>query len=295
MILYKYKTDSPYTEKIFTDKEVWLSNAAGLNDPFECSIQEIAANYISKKVKELKKGNIDGFLFGAINSIKNNQNFYKLTPKQTKEFLKNFGKKSFDDQYKTVKNYIYRETGRQISDPEKAFNNLDSQLNDIGIFSLTETDTNILMWAHYTNSSKGIAIGFKVENGKKLKDNNHCVQVQYSDELPKFEGEGLITSISFMANGENIQKIEFEDHNLKNAVSTKSPEWEYEKEWRYIEETSGTYPLPGKICEIVFGLNCPKETREKYIKLCKESVGNKVNFFEIKKLKNSNKLTKSEL
>ena len=43
-ILYKYRDVGEYTEKIFTDKTVWLSKPENLNDPFECSI----ANFTEK-------------------------------------------------------------------------------------------------------------------------------------------------------------------------------------------------------------------------------------------------------
>lgn len=33
--------------------------------------------------------------------------------------------------------------------------------NQFGIISLTETHRNILMWAHYANSHKGVCIGYK--------------------------------------------------------------------------------------------------------------------------------------
>lgn len=66
MILYKYRTDSPFTEKIFTEKKVWLSNAEGLNDPFECTIQEIAHEWIERNVSIMKQAHIEGFLTAVL-------------------------------------------------------------------------------------------------------------------------------------------------------------------------------------------------------------------------------------
>lgn len=37
LVLYKYRSDSEFTENIFTNKQVWLATPDTLNDPFECS------------------------------------------------------------------------------------------------------------------------------------------------------------------------------------------------------------------------------------------------------------------
>ena len=54
MIFYKYRNNSNYTDRIFIDKKVWLSDAAGLNDPFGCTIAEIAGEWIAAEVKKNK-------------------------------------------------------------------------------------------------------------------------------------------------------------------------------------------------------------------------------------------------
>ncbi|MFH6971810.1 DUF2971 domain-containing protein [Flavobacterium petrolei] len=292
MILYKYRTDSENTEKIFTNKKVWLSNAEGLNDPFECTIQEIAKDWIANKIKEGKSAHIEGFLYGAIQSLKKTGYFYNLNLKQSTEFLKKFGKKDFDNQYKTVREFILRKTGNEISNPEETYENFDQQLNEVGIFSLSETSNNPLMWAHYADSSRGIAIGFEVQEGAKLSNSEHCLKVNYSNELPLFNRSGFLVEVGFYATGKNIQKISFNDPTLQLAISTKSTDWEYEKEWRYVEEKSGAYNFPGKLKEIVFGVNCSIEIREKYKKLITENFDYIVNFYEITKIPNTNQLQK---
>ena len=47
MLLYKYRTDSERTEEIFKKKEVWFAKPETLNDPLECSIQDIAEKSIT--------------------------------------------------------------------------------------------------------------------------------------------------------------------------------------------------------------------------------------------------------
>lgn len=292
MILYKYRSNSDFTNKILTDKKVWLSNADGLNDPFECTIADIAKDWIDKRVNELKLGHMRGVLYGAIQSITTNANFYSLTPKQTKEFLKKLKQKDFDAQYKTIREFILRETGINISDPEETFKNFDNQLKQVGIFSLSETDDNELMWAHYADSSKGIALGFEVTEGGKLADPEHCIMVNYTDTRPTFSGDGFCVTTSFYAGGKNIQKISFNDTTFQQAVSTKTLNWAYEKEWRYIEEVSGSYDYPGILREIIFGLKCPNDIKHKYIELIKSHFDYSIDLYEIVIYPNSTKLTK---
>jgi hypothetical protein len=292
MILYKYKNNSLFTEKIFTEKKVWLSNAANLNDPFECTIGEIAKDWINEEIKKLKNGHMGGFISGAMGSIKSKLPFYNLSPKQTKEFLSKFSKKGFDEQYKTVREFIHRKTGKELSNPEDIFKNLDEQLNNVGIFSLSETDDNELLWAYYAESSTGIALGFEVTEGNKLANKEFCIKVDYSDELPTFKGNGFQLSIVMFADKKSIQKISFTDDTFRQAISTKKIKWSHENEWRYIEEKSGNYNYPGELKELIFGLKCPKEKREYYVKLLDENFKSKIDLYEIVILPNSNILTK---
>jgi hypothetical protein len=163
----------------------------------------------------------------------------------------------------------------------------------VGIFSLSETCENQLMWAHYADSSRGIAIGFEATKGSKLDSDEHCIKVNYSDELPVFKGEeGLNLATSFYADGKNIQKIAFIDGTFRQAVSTKPTCWEYEKEWRYIEENSGSYDFPGKLTEIVFGLKCPQDIRDNYIKLANDNLKGPIDLSEIVTILDTKKLIK---
>ncbi|WP_139218302.1 DUF2971 domain-containing protein [Sunxiuqinia elliptica] len=295
MILYKYREDNENTEKIFTDKKVWLSNALGLNDPFECSIQEIAKDWINNKILESKQGHISGFVHSAQMSINKRSDFYGLTPKQTKEYLKKFLKRDFGHQYESSRDFITRKTGRITSNPNNTYMNFDKQLNEVGIFSLSETSLDQLMWSHYGGNSKGIALGFEVKKGNKLANKDHCLKVNYSDILPKHNPDGFLVQVDFMATGENIQRICFNDPTLQLAIATKPTCWSYEREWRYVEEKSGLYNYPGKLKEIVFGLNCKQDVRQKYLKLISNHLPENIEIYEITNEPNTNQINRKKL
>lgn len=292
MRLYKYRDNSINTNNIFIKKKIWLSNAEGLNDPFECSIQEIANEFITKEVENLKKNQIAGFISVALRSIKlkNNEIFYGMTNKATKEFLKKFKSKSFNEKYETTKQFVFRKTGITISNPEDNFRNFDKQLNEAGIFSLSETDTNQLMWAHYSDKSTGISLGFDID--EKQVNQENLIKVTYSDVLPKFGDERFNIKVTLGLDGKNTQKIAFTDKTFRKAISTKPTCWEYEKEWRYIKEESGLFNFPGKLNEVIFGLNCPKAERIKYLKLIKDNFDYEIEINQIIKIPNTNRIRK---
>jgi hypothetical protein len=300
MILYKYRGNSTNTDKIFTDKKVWLSNAAGLNDPFECSIQEIAKDWIDEHVKEMKQGHLSGFVFAFLQSKKANDQFFGLSISDAEKFMDTFKTlTSFDEKYNHYREFMKSRNGHYPSDPSATFSEFDKQLNEAGIFSLSETSENQLMWSHYAEDTKGIAIGFEDIPKSKLSDENHCVKVNYADTLPAFTGKGFLNQISFYMDeyGRPYSKgqISFSDPTFKLAISTKPTVWNYECEWRYIEERSGAFPLPGRITEIVFGLKCSEENRKRYKKLAKFNFTEEISFYEIQKVPNTNSIIKVRL
>src|SRR5688572_21008867 len=197
-VFYKYRTDSPYTESIFTTGEVFLSTASGLNDPFECSLQQMAKSWIEKQVKEMKQAAVFGFLLSIQRSIASGGNFFGLSAAELAGLAKDsLHLKDIDATYAFYAAFIQERTGHPPSDCERFFSKIDAQLQGVGIFSVSANPDNPLMWAHYAKDHTGICIGFRQETGTKLADQEHFLAVEYSDSLPAMEGNGLISEMSF--------------------------------------------------------------------------------------------------
>lgn len=223
-ILYKYRDVGEYTEKIFTDKTVWLSKPENLNDPFECSIANFTEKAQEKMIKRYKEFQVCNFAaFGAL-SLKRNVPYYNLTNKALKSFLKRLGTKTWNRRYQMVYEAVYEATGTRLSNPNHLIKSLKDRLQVSGIFSLSETDTNQLMWAHYAGESRGLALGFEVHEGNKLADEKYCLSVEYSDEIPDFNAEELLSTWHFSA-GRDQKKISltvpFDDPTFRKCISTK--------------------------------------------------------------------------
>lgn len=297
-ILYKYRNICDNTEKILSEQKVWLSKPENLNDPFECSI----ANY-SEKVKEqltkmFKSEKVAMFCIQCQRSIDNGNSLFGLKRKALKVLLKKMATKSIDRQYKMLNDIIHNEFGFYLSSAHQLFKGFEDRLSSSGIFSLSATDTNQLMWAHYGGEHRGIAIGFELIDGCKLANDNYCFPINYCDDVPKFNPEELTTQsiMKFGGDNPNIKlKIPFDDPIFRKCISTKPIDWEYEKEWRYIEESDGLYPFPGKLSEIIFGLRCSDADRRKYMKLADTHFEYPIRFYEIVKRPNSNQIEKKLL
>lgn len=297
-ILYKYRNIGENTEKILSDKKVWLSKPENLNDPFECSIANFSEKVKEKVIWELKRIRVAQFCILCKRSMDTGNPLFGLQRKAIKALLKRMETKSLDRQFKMINNVIYNDIGLHLSNSQQAFKGLDDRLRLSGIFSLSATDTNQLMWAHYGGESKGIALGFEVTDGSKLSDDKYCLPVSYCDELPSFNSKEL-TIDSMMTFGGKEQgisiKIPFDDPIFRKCISTKPTVWEYEKEWRYIDESDGLHPLPGKLAEIIFGLRCSYEDRLKYIDLARDNFDYPISYYEIVKKPNSNQIEKTIL
>lgn len=252
LFLYKYREDNDYTARIFTDQQVWLSSSEELNDPFECEFEESSAAWTDEaQASHVKEDKIAWDLLKKISD------------------------------------------GKQINEVVQDVKSPASLLKKVGIFSLSEDVTNPTMWAHYGANGKGLAIGFMTLPGSKLCSWPNVLKVEYRDGPIGTINEEFVTTIrSNLENGVATIKAElnFEDITVRRVIATKSTQWSYEKEWRYIEHEKGCYEWIGPLMHIVFGWAAPKTTINKFIQLAKTYIEWPCKFFLIIKDSNNKKL-----
>lgn len=284
MVLYKYRTDSKWTEDIISKSQVWFAKPETLNDPLECSIQEIAQKSIAECCQQEKTEQLEGFVLAYVMASKEKL-MWGLSKEKVGRVLSKIGTvKDINSKYLIYADFIKSRTGNFPSNPETKYRSINDILKVIGVFSLSETCENELMWGHYASGGKGIAIGFKVQDNRSITDNSFCLKVNYSNEPIVFKDR--LKSVLALAVDESgtpsfLQTPAFDDPFLQEASSTKNISWEYEKEWRCIEQSSGIKHIISPITEIVFGVKCPQNIREKYILLANAHCGNSVHFFEM--------------
>jgi hypothetical protein len=138
----------------------------------------------------------------------------------------------------------------------------------IGLYSLSASPDNLLMWAHYSDSHKGVCVEFDTRSWPF----NLAWRVHYSRQYPVVD---------------RAQQSILE--TLQASVLTKAESWSYEQEWRVMMRTLGTsdlakvegrsdknaqwlrqqhgpglYPIPGEsITSVVFGIRATSRDQEK--------------------------------
>lgn len=95
--------------------------------------------------------------------------------------------------------------------------------NTVGVSCFSESEDSLLMWAHYANNHRGICVEYDL-----LEINNilkfTAIPIIYSQERTRF-------------NLFKPERIENDAIGLFiQSLTSKSPEWSYEKEWRIIRD-----------------------------------------------------------
>lgn len=126
------------------------------------------------------------------------------------------------------------------------------KLSNHGVACFTETDTNVLMWAYYAGSQKGICFEFDTNEDPIFFQELHKVQYKNHFESIKEKG-GMLDCL--------------------DIFTTKSIEWQHEREWRVIKDNKAglLFPInPKSIKSVIFGYgymdyrNVDKQTLQTY-------------------------------
>lgn len=123
--------------------------------------------------------------------------------------------------------------------------------NTFGILSTTTKNNNLLMWAHYADCHRGFCVGL---NSKILFETigGTIGRVQYAESFPLMPLFGQNT------------------HHMVAMLNTKSPEWEYEDEYRLTKHGASNVAFaipPEAITEVVFGCNISDKDRKEIIEV----------------------------
>lgn len=110
-----------------------------------------------------------------------------------------------------------------------------------GVYCLSAVNDDILMWAHYADSHKGICLGFRA--GPMDTFFRRSQKVKYSEQYP-------VTRV-----------FDSDEQRMETAILTKSGHWEYEQEYRIIEpKGSGEYSYPeGLLVSVILGCSISEQ------------------------------------
>ena len=119
---------------------------------------------------------------------------------------------------------VWRDLKTQAKKSKRDLQTLfDKMRSGMGIACLSESEESLLMWAHYANNHHGMCVEYDLlEINEQLQFTP--VPVIYSAERVCFE------SLHSKTAERDMTKLFIE------SLTSKSPEWSYEKEWRIIRE-----------------------------------------------------------
>jgi hypothetical protein len=234
--LFKYGhfDENGYYKNVFAKNAFYFSSPAKFNDPFDCRVfpnYEIGSDKaIIKKLQEHIKRENPALSSAMVSRLAQN------------EFSKNI---------------------KIIRSPELMVDRMKEVIdNSYGILSLSETNDNLLMWSHYSKSHQGYCVEFNTNRINEIVKNYLLIlkelilfhKISYESEYPLL----------------NPYLPSFTTEEYLRVVTTKSKDWEYEKEWRlvYYDNANQLLDFPDDIIKsIYFGVNCSSDRVKECIEL----------------------------
>lgn len=227
---YKYRDPSKRTLEILSNRTIYFPHAAQLNDPLDSQIN-IDAEY--QKVVDM------------------------YPPHQSEEYLR----KSFLIHILNQHSFMDKH-GKKIG----LNGALQWFISVLGIYSLSKTPTDALLWSHYGGSHAGIAIEFDTD---LITEENIFIRadVKYS-KIPPYQdlfldlanrlGE-FVKPWESNNNYENDLGDRFYTKQLSELMHAnllvKSEKWKYEEEYRLVSSRTGPHKFPAEALKsITFGV-----------------------------------------
>lgn len=125
---------------------------------------------------------------------------------------------------------------------------LKSDKKELRICSLSKSNKNPLLWGHYANGNKGIAIGVRTFFPK-----DNLIKLTYGKQIPLFS---------------DLERL-----SASEILSYKTTPWKYEKEWRVISKNS---KIKVEIDHVILGMAISPEDKKKIMNI----VSNKNNLIQ---------------
>ncbi|CAK2027708.1 putative DUF2971 domain-containing protein [Vibrio crassostreae] len=207
-ILYKYRAFNQFTVMSLINSSVWFSKPTSFNDPFDCQI----------KFCETKPS----------------KDVYLRMIEQARLKLEKIGK--------SVSLSIPESAfvGEELSvDYIKKISEFREQIEiimfDSCVLSLSYDNTNTTMWSHYADCHQGICIAYNMD---KLFGTTDMTKIIHKVNYVEADN---ITANQYAKYAECCCGNDNEEFNsiVREMLTTKSKDWEYENEWRVICEQRG--------------------------------------------------------
>jgi len=221
--LYKYRSmTSMGIENVFRKMQIFLTDVTKFNDPFEC--RPVLTFHQSSHKREI--------------------------------YLKQLTKERFPNADKRALKKLMKGKGPLLTNQRTLRRAYDDFVSTVGIYCLSEKNDDLLMWAHYSDSHRGLCLGF--DSSKEGTLFWEAFKIVYQEDYPT-------VNLMAMDRGEEFRK----------ALLTKSVHWTYEQERRIIkmedEGGAGLYTFsPQLLLSVIFGALMSSQDKELVMKWIKD-------------------------
>lgn len=145
-----------------------------------------------------------------------------------------------------------------FAEDEKLYENIRDDISRIGICSFSLDTKNVLMWSHYSNNHRGMTILYEFPE-KYLNDKDLFIGITNVS----YEEDSLTSWFMSIAEKTDMSTKDYILELAQVVLTSKNPEWEYEKEVRIIRPEPGIFEIENEfIKQICFGLHTPEEDIE---------------------------------
>ena len=262
--LYRYRSFDAdgYSVKNLQDRVIWLNSPLNFNDPFDSVLslsadilfQEGFAQNVSALLTEppwdttLDAGRKETIL----KSLDPFRTFAEIAVK-----LSNDTRVPFELQVEILLSTIQKEH-------EETEDQLNQTLRDnLSVCCFSEKDDSVLMWSLYSERHTGFCVEYSTWHMRPPDEIGFIHPVNYRKDL--------IDVTAYFRSSIRNGRLDPDYNNWMATIASchKSPEWAYEKEWRYIfPGKRATIPMPAQ--KIIMGARISSENRAKLLAIAKE-------------------------
>jgi hypothetical protein len=262
--LYKYRPTTDFAISNFETDTVWLNKPSEYNDPFEF-VEYLDFSRINLTLNRLMKEELISTLTEQF---------------PVPDYIKQQAMNS-DFPMKIIAEYQFKEfEGRNEKDIIKIFEVLDDALKKIiidrhiekikkiqenmKVCSFCESPNQLLMWSHYADNHRGF-----------------CIEYNISRWLPNDVRKRILCPVIYQkdffdSTDHLLSQMEKGAFNILYPIisgSTKSVDWEYEKEWRFIFNIGDSFQMQNYLmnCQtrVFLGYRMCDSKKRKILEICK--------------------------
>lgn len=232
-----------------------ITQPRALNDPFEVKPRILLERYSEEDWHVARERALSSGMFPSGQCSDKDVEAFILAPYPSQRF----DEKNFPGLYPAPIPELREEPFETIADIDefrtrKVQEDVERLINEkVGIFSMTKTPSQLLMWAHYAAEHRGVVVGFNPGH-PFFRQVGEFRRVEYLDQRVSISSNGGLIRIA----GHQVKEGQLPP---LETLLRKHPDWAYEDEWRLVvslERADKVKRVPNR--EPIFLLRFPEGT-----------------------------------